>query len=252
MRSDFHVPALSNAHELGDIRSPCSLPCPPSGTCREREHGGRQLVPRRVQVACTIASMGQTGADVCGLTRTCTVVANCHHRATCGFAPTCRTVTAGRSPALGLIRTVAVVPIWHHRVTWGSTEPPTPDWPVPARRTNRTTMVLPNWQNHMTWADAPGPSAGLLSPGGDVGADHSHRTRTAAARFELRKAIHAMPSTGPEKQTGQVRSRRFGGTVRPAQTLRRRSRIRQRAERIFTTSATRSSSRSTRISVPIR
>ena len=31
-RSDFHVPPLSNSHELGDIRSPCSLPCPPPGT----------------------------------------------------------------------------------------------------------------------------------------------------------------------------------------------------------------------------
>lgn len=171
-RSDSHVPALSNIHELGDICSPCSPPCPPPGTCPERLHGGRQLVPRRVQVACTIASMGQTGAGTSGLTRTCTVVANCHHRATCGFAPTCRAVRTAPSPASGLIRTPAVVPIWHHRVTWGSTKPPTRHWPVPARRTNRATMVLPNWQNHMTWADAPGPSTGLLSPGVDVGADH--------------------------------------------------------------------------------
>lgn len=100
-RADFHVPSLSNAHELGDMRSPCSPPCPPLRTYLERVHGGRQLVPRRVQVACTIASMGQTGADASGLTRTCAVVANCHHRATCGFAPTCRAVTAGRSPASG-------------------------------------------------------------------------------------------------------------------------------------------------------
>jgi hypothetical protein len=115
----------SNVHELGDMRSPCSRPCPPPGTCLERPHGGRQRVPRQVQVACTIASMGQACADRCGLTRTCAVVANCHHRATCGFAPACRAVRAGPPPALGLIRTVAVVPIWHRRVTWGSTEPPT-------------------------------------------------------------------------------------------------------------------------------
>ncbi|MCP2286290.1 hypothetical protein APR04_005226 [Promicromonospora umidemergens] len=30
-RSDFHVPPLSNSHELGDMRSPCSPPCPPPG-----------------------------------------------------------------------------------------------------------------------------------------------------------------------------------------------------------------------------
>jgi hypothetical protein len=178
--------------------------------------GGHQLVPRRVQVACTIASMGQAGADACGLTRTCAVVANCHHRATCGFAPTCRAVTARPPPASGLIRTPAVVPIWHHRVTWGSTEPPTRHWPVPARRTNRTTMVLPNWQNHMTWADAPGPSAGLPSPGVDIGAEHQppHPDDRRPIRFAESDPRHAL--AGPEKQTGQVRSRRFGGTVRPA------------------------------------
>ena len=130
-RADFHVPPLSNAHELGDMRSSCSPPCPPPGTCLERLLGGRQVVPRRVQVACTIASMEQAGAVVCGLTRTCAVVANCYHRATCGFAPTCRAVRAGPPPASGLFRTVAVVPIWHHRVTWGSTGPPLRHWPIP-------------------------------------------------------------------------------------------------------------------------
>jgi hypothetical protein len=123
-RSDFFVPPVSNAHELGDMRSSCSLPCPPTGMHVEGLDGGRQRVPRRVQVACTIASMGQANAGACGLTRTCAVVANCHHRATCGFAPARRAVRAGPAPALGLIRTAAVVPIRHHRVTWGSTEPP--------------------------------------------------------------------------------------------------------------------------------
>jgi hypothetical protein len=222
-RSDSPVPPLSNAHELGDMRSPCSPPCPPPGTCLERLLGGRQLVPRRVQVACTIASMGQAGAGACGLTRTCAVVANCHHRATGGFAPVCRAAAAGRSPASGLIRTAAVVPIWHHRVTWASTGPPTRRCLFLVWRSNRTTMVLPIWQDHTTWADAPGPIK-IGGPGADAG----------------------------EKQTGQVRSRRFGGTVRPARTLRRRSHTHQRTERIFTTSAARSSSRSTRISVPIR
>lgn len=117
----FPRPPVSNIHELGDIHLPCSPPCPPSGTRLEMLRGGRQLVPRRVQVACTIVSMGQASADACGLTRTCTVVANCHHRATCGFAPTRRAATTGWSPAAGLIRTAAVVPIWHHRVTWAST-----------------------------------------------------------------------------------------------------------------------------------
>lgn len=131
-RADFHVPPPSNAHELGDMRSSCSPPCPPPGTCLERLLGGRQVVPRRVQVACTIASVGQAGAGICGLTRTCAAVANCHHRATCGFTPTCRAVGAGPLPTSGLIRTTAVVPIWHHRMTWGSTEPPTRHWAVPA------------------------------------------------------------------------------------------------------------------------
>ena len=88
---------------------------------------GRHLVARF-----TTTRERQAGADVCGLTQTCAVVANCHHRATCGFAPTCRAVTAGSLPASGLIRAVAVVPIWHHRVTWGSTEPPMRHWSVPA------------------------------------------------------------------------------------------------------------------------
>jgi hypothetical protein len=172
-RSDFHVPPLSNSHELTFVR-PVHRHVPHPEPCPERLRGGRQLVPRRVQVACTIVSMGQAGAGACGLTRTCTAVAICHHRATCGFAPTCHAIRTAPSPspASGLIRTPAVVPIWHHRVTWGSTEPTTRHWPVPARRTNRTTMVLPNWQNHMNWEDAPGPSAGLLSPGVDVGTDH--------------------------------------------------------------------------------
>lgn len=86
-RSDLFVPPVSNAHGLGGMRSPCSLPCPPTGMHVEGIHGGRQLVPRRVQVACTIVSMGQAGAGICRLTRICAVVANCHHRATCGFAP---------------------------------------------------------------------------------------------------------------------------------------------------------------------
>jgi len=157
----FHVQSVSNAYELGDMRPPCSPPCPPPGTCLEKLRGGRQLVPRRGQVAYTIVSMGEAGAGACGLTRTCTVVAICHDRATCGFAVTCRAVRTAPSLASGLIRTPTVVPNWHHRMTWSSTEAPTHHWSVPARRTNRTTMVLPNWQNHMNWADALGPSAGV-------------------------------------------------------------------------------------------
>jgi len=120
-----------HAHELGDMRSPCSPPCPPPGTHPIWPHGGHQRVPRQVQATYAIASRGQAGAAVRGLTRTCAVVANCHHRATCGFAPACRAARPGLSPASGLIRTSAVVPIWHHRVTWGSTEPPTRHWPAP-------------------------------------------------------------------------------------------------------------------------
>jgi hypothetical protein len=123
---------LAMSTSWGTCSSPCSRSCPPPGTCLERPHGGRQRVPRQVQVVCTIANMGQAGTDGCGLTRTCAVVANCHHRGTCGFAPTCRAVRAGPPPASGLIRTAAVVPIRHHRVTWGSTEPPTRHWPIPA------------------------------------------------------------------------------------------------------------------------
>lgn len=159
------------------MRSSCSPPCPPPGTCLERLLGGRQVVLRRVQVACTIASMEQAGADVCGLTRTCAVVANCHHRATCGFAPTCRAVTAGRSPASGLIRTVAVVPIWHHRVTWGSTNRRRATGPFRLWRTSRTIMVLPNWQDHMTWPDDPMAPSKLLSPGVDHRLPHQDGPR---------------------------------------------------------------------------
>ncbi len=146
---------------VGGHASTLFTPCPPPGTCLEKLRGGRQLVPRRGQVACTIVSMGKAGAGACGLTRTCTVVAICHDRATCGFAVSCRAVRTAPSLVSGLIRTPTVVPNWHHRMTWSSTEPPTHHWSVPARRTNRTTMVLPNWQNHMTWADALGPSAGV-------------------------------------------------------------------------------------------
>lgn len=218
--SDFYDSGALNVHELGDIRSPCSRPCPPPGKCLERPHGGHQRVPRQVQVACTIANMGQAGTDGCGLTRTCAVVANCHHRGTCGFAPTCRAVKAGQPPASGLIRTAAVVPIWHHRVTWASTEPSTRHWPIPAPE-NRPD------KNGSAKLAGPYDLGKCSRPHRDYWARCRCRRRSSATRpgrpppAASYGRVHARLSTDPEKQTGQLRSRRFGGTVRPGRTPRR-------------------------------
>jgi len=218
-RADFHVPPLSNAHELGDMRSSCSPPCPPPGTCPERLCGGRQVVPRRVQVACTIASMGQAGAGVRG--------ANSDMRG------------GGKLPPPRDLRVRSHMPRgW----SWATTNlranpdmrgganlaPPrdlgfyrTSDAPLARSRTGEQTdnNGSARLAGPYDLAGARGP-IGILGPGVDVGVGHRLPHRTTAARSEVRKAIHATRSTDPQRQTGKVRSRRFGGTVLPGRTPR--------------------------------
>lgn len=121
-RSDFFVPPVSNAHELGDMRSSCSLPCPPNRNACGRATWGTSRGTSTGTGGVHNREHGQAGAGACGLTRTCAVVANRPHRATCGFAPARLGSEGQLSLSLGLIRAAAVVPIWHHRVTLGSTE----------------------------------------------------------------------------------------------------------------------------------
>lgn len=145
----------------------------PPGTYLERLHGGRQLVPRRAQVACTIASMGQAGADVCGLTRTCAVVANCHHRATCGFRSG---MPRGQSQPVASLRANP------DSCGGANSAPPrdldfyrtadAPLWPAPALENKPDNNGSAKLAGPYDLGRFLGPSTELLSPGVDVDVDH--------------------------------------------------------------------------------
>lgn len=157
-RSDFHVPPLSNSHELGDMRSPCSAPCPPAGTYLERLHGGTS----------TGTSTGTGGVHnrKHGAGRCRCMRANSDMHGGGKLPPPCDLrvrsgMPRGQSWSFASLRA-------NPDICGGANLAPprdlefyrTTDAPLGLFRlwrTNRTTMVLPNWQDHTTWAGARGP-----------------------------------------------------------------------------------------------